>query len=51
MTVEEMLERMSSAEFMRWAEIFADKGGGKMAPEQMKQNLAIAFAARKKKKG
>lgn len=52
MTVEEMLDRMSMAEFMTWAAHFAGKSGksGKQTPEQIRANLTFALAGRKKKK-
>lgn len=52
MTVEEMLDRMSMSEFMRWVAFYGSKSGrpAKQTPEQIRANLNFALAGRKKKK-
>lgn len=50
MTVEEMLERMTAAEFMHWAEHFAGRSGGRQTAEEIRSNLRLAFASRSKGK-
>jgi hypothetical protein len=49
MTVEELLERMTLAEFLHWAEHFSSKSRGKQSAAEIRANLAIAFAARRAK--
>lgn len=45
-----MLDRMTAAEFMQWAEVIAGQGHAeKMAPAEIRNNLRLAFATRRRK--
>jgi hypothetical protein len=50
MTVNEMLERMTSTEFTYWIAHYSPNLKGKQAPEQIKSALAVSLAAGRKKK-
>lgn len=49
MTVDEMLERMSLAEFAHWGAYYSDDRG-KQTPEQIKGALKMSLTTGRKKK-
>jgi truncated hemoglobin YjbI len=48
MTVDEMLERMTAAEFMRWAAHFSMKGKKYQTPDEIRANLIRALGRKAK---